>query len=175
MSYKNRAESLPRIVDTINKIANGRPNVKGVIHCTYGTSFNLKKVLKNERFMFHVQSNKAQIYEQFLESKKPHILVACGMSEGIDLKYDLARFQIILEVMFPSLTDNVNFWRMHHKPQHFKMDAFDTLVQQYGRGCRAPDDTCETFVLDAQSERLIQQVRIPKWLLPAIQKLAVSR
>jgi Rad3-related DNA helicase len=171
MAYRHREASIPEMIKAINKISNSRQNVKGVIHCTYGTSAKMRTLLLDSRFMFHGKHDKQEVYEKFLKSKTPNILVACGMAEGIDLKYDLARFQIILEIMYPSLSDNVNYWRMHHMPRHFKMDAFDNMVQQYGRGCRAPDDHCETFVLDSQAVRLCEQVRIPGWLKSAIKRL----
>jgi Rad3-related DNA helicase len=44
-----------------------------------------------------------------------------------------------------------------------------TLVQASGRGCRAPDDRCETFVVDDQVEWFMTKYRrfAPRWFLDA--------
>lgn len=150
MSYKTRKEGLTNMIKGILKVAETNPE-KGLIHCTYETAEKLRQSIGfDARYLFHTNKNKEEIYNYFRNSKGNHILVASGMAEGIDLPNDAARWQIITQVMYPSLQDDVNIWRANNAPDLYLWDTVKMIRQQTGRVCRGATDYGKTYILDSQ-------------------------
>ena len=151
MSYKNRQESLPKIAKKIKDLALVHKGQKGVVHCTYDVARQLKSMLgESGRYMYHDNFNKDTVLSSFMASKTDKILIASGMAEGIDLKDDLARFQIIVMLQFPSLADDVMAWIAQNHPKRYKWMAIRNLVQQSGRIARHPKDYGVTYFIGAE-------------------------
>jgi Rad3-related DNA helicase len=72
------------------------------------------------------------------------------MSEGIDLAYDTARWQVITQVPFLSLADSAIAAKAKRQPEWYAWEAVKTMIQMIGRVCRAPDDYGRTDIIDAQ-------------------------
>ena len=124
---------------------------KGVVHCTYDVARQLKSMLGDGgRYMYHDNFNKDTALAAFMASKTDKILIASGMAEGIDLKDDLARFQIIVMLQFPSLADDVMAWIAQNHPKRYKWMAIRNLVQQSGRIARHPKDFGVTYFIGAE-------------------------
>lgn len=153
MSYKDRQKSIPKIVEAIHKIVDSEKNKgkKGVIHATYEIALALKnRGLGYDRMMFHTNRDKAEVYERFLSDKTNKILVASGMSEGIDLYGEEFGFQIICMLQRPSLADDANFHMLKNDSAYYSYETVLTVVQQTGRICRGPDDKGTTWMIDSQ-------------------------
>ena len=99
------------------------------------------------------------------------VLVSPSMSEGVDLRDDLARFQILLKVPYPSLGDKLVRKRMHKWSWWYPMQTVKTVVQAVGRAIRNEDDHAVTYILDADWRRFYGQ---NKELFPAAFKDAVK-
>ncbi len=85
-----------------------------------------------------------------LQSTPGAVLVSPSMTTGLDLPYELCEFQIICKLQFPDLTDP-QVDKRRRKTKGDKWYIWTTacsLVQAYGRGMRAPDDNCVTYLLD---------------------------
>ena len=151
MSFKNRKNGYMSIAKGILSLANKRPGESGLVHCTYETAQVLRSILPkgDERFLFHTQSNKIEIYNIFKKSKGK-ILIASGMSEGIDLPYDQCRWQVITQIMWPYRGDEVNEWRLNNNTSLYNWDTLRQLLQQLGRVCRTPTDKGDTYIFDSQ-------------------------
>jgi len=82
-------------------------------------------------------------------------------------------FQIIVKIPFPDGRDPVTAARSlvdRKYPAHL---AMQTLVQSVGRGMRAADDRCETFVTDAHASWFLSKHSdlAPKWFRKAVKRL----
>lgn len=172
MAYKNRLQSYPIIVAKIQEIVNNHKGQKGVVHCTYDVAKKLKEMLgEGGRFLYHTSNNKDQVLKQFMASKKDTVLVASGMAEGIDLKDDLARFQIITMLQFPSLEDDVMAWMANRYPMRYKWLCIRTFIQQCGRIVRHPSDYGVTYIIDStMSKKFFKETEHlwPKWVKRAM-------
>jgi len=171
MSYANQAESIPIIADYIKKLAARHPNEKGLVHCTYGVSVKLQKLLEREaRFVFHDKYNKNDRYLEFRNKPGNQILVASGMAEGVDLPDDCARWQVISKVQWPSLADDVASWRAHNAPDLYKWETIRCIIQQSGRIVRSQSDFGTTYMLDSDFRRLWNEARhlFPKWFRDSV-------
>lgn len=176
MTYRNRQEAMPKIAAKIKSIANQHKGQKGVVHCTYDVAKKLKELLgETGRFMYHDNMNKDKVLAQFMATKRDAILVASGMAEGIDLKDDLARFQIITMLQFPSLEDDVMAWLAHTHPRRYKWMAIRNFIQQAGRIVRHPLDYGTTYMIDATcGKEFFRETEDmwPSWVKKAIVWLA---
>jgi len=143
---------------------------KGVIHTTYSMSRLLQEELDYEdRLIFHDSTNTREQYKKYLRSTDG-VLVACGLSEGLDLHDDLGRWQLITKVPYPSLTDSAINYKALQDPKWYQWLAAKTIIQASGRVCRHQTDFGVTILLDKQFENLYNSNRelFPAWFQEAL-------
>lgn len=148
MAYADIKETTPKICARITELAEQYQG-KGVVHLTYGLVKEFKKHLKGTRYLWHTSDTSEAVYNQFLKSKDNVILMACGMSEGIDLKGEEFKWQVIAKTGFPSLGDPLYQHFIKESPLIYTLEAVRTTVQQVGRICRTPSDYGDTYILDS--------------------------
>lgn len=148
MSSKHLPKALPLVAQRLNELLLQYPG-KGIVHVTYDMVPKLKKLLDDPRFLFHTKTNKQTIYKKFRSSSEPLVLVAAGMSEGIDLVGEDYEWQVIAKVIFPSLGDKLIQHLKELDPEWYSWQTIKTVVQQSGRICRTPTDKGTTIILDA--------------------------
>jgi Rad3-related DNA helicase len=172
MTRKYRKESYPKIIQKIKELAVRHAGQKGIVHCTYDVARELKMQLGTSgRFMFHDNNNKDQMLADFMASRRDPVLIASGMAEGIDLKDDLARWQVITMLQYPSLEDDVMQWMAHAHPARYRWMAIRNLIQQAGRIVRSSEDWGVTYFIGAELDRdLFAKTRAmwPKWFVKAM-------
>lgn len=149
MAYKYQELNTPVVCRRVNELAEIHAGGKGIVHATYALVPAMKKHLTGPRYLWHTQENKEEVYQQFRDSKDDVILVACGMSEGIDLAGVDYTWQSIVKVQYPSLADKLNEKQCREEPNYYNWRTVRTIVQQYGRICRGPEDFGVTYMLDA--------------------------
>jgi Rad3-related DNA helicase len=146
--------SLPKIARAVQEILREHSGVKGIIHChSYKIVSYLRKHIKDKRLLFHGSDDRDEVLKKHVAAKTPTVLVSPSMSEGVDLKGDLARFQVILKVPYPSLGDKLVRKRMHKWDWWYPMQTVKTVVQAVGRAVRSADDHAVTYILDADWSR----------------------
>lgn len=145
------AGGLGELVQALEDLARSKPS-RGLVHVTYALAEELRGKL-SPRFLFHRSDNKSQQLSAWLRSEDK-ILVGAGLSEGLDLAYDKARWQVVAKVVYPNIADPAVFQKARSRPEWYQWSAVKTLLQATGRVCRGPEDFGETFVLDDTFERL---------------------
>ena len=151
MGYRYLEKSLPNIVRKIDAIIDQFPDSKGIIHAT---SYKIAKYVSlhsrhAERFISHNSVDRIERLRDHMKSPEPTILLSPSMTEGVDLKGDLSRFQIIVKIPYASLGDKQIKARMEEDKIWYANLAAVTLMQAYGRSIRSKSDTAITFVLDS--------------------------
>jgi Rad3-related DNA helicase len=146
MSYKMQAMTFGPMAKRIQQLAEASEG-KGIVHLTYSLSKVFKKLLPGDRYLWHDEENKDEVFRQFLDSKDK-VLMACGMSEGIDLAGNDYTWQAIAKTIFPSLGSGVNKHWVREDPEVYVLETVRTIVQQTGRICRSPRDFGKTIMLD---------------------------
>mgnify|MGYP001571330058 CR=1 FL=1 len=134
---------------------------KGLVHCSNYKFFNQLRQLyrKNPRFLWvDRDDDKAEFLKRHAESKKSTILVSPSMMEGVDLKDDLARFQVLLKLPFPALDDYTRKM-MALFPNYYENLVATSIVQAYGRAVRSETDHARFYILDGSIQRLLTQHR----------------
>ena len=108
MSSSSIDQTLPKLAQAIKEIIENHKEEKGIIHChSYKIANYLKKNINSRRFLIHDSSNRDMILEKHMKSKKPTILLSPSMTEGVDLKGEASRFQILCKVPYPYLGDKL--------------------------------------------------------------------
>lgn len=163
--------TLPKIAQDVKKIIDYHHDEKGLIHThTYKISNYIRDNLKDDRFIFHTSEDREQSLTNFLKATTPKILVTPSMTEGIDLKDDLARFVIVIKIPYLFLGDKQIKRRMEIDEEWYRWKAALTLVQASGRAMRHADDYCTIYIMDSGINYFIKQNRnyFPKYFIDSI-------
>lgn len=176
MSWKNKDETIPTLLKDIEKISTTHQEHKGIIH-THNFSIakyvmeNSKQKLRKRLFFQMDYETKDEMLEAHKNSENG-IIIAPAMHEGLDLKGELSRFQIICKVPYPSFVDNEQLkLRMQLNQEYYNWLTALKLVQSYGRSIRSKNDWANTYILDKDfySFRIRCQKLLPGWFKEAIQ------
>lgn len=175
MAYRCQEESIPLLAGQLKKLLDEH-QAKGVIHCTYAIADKLKTLLDNPRLMWYSREHKQEAYERFraLPPESGAVLVACGLSEGIDLPYDLGRWQVITKVPWPSLADPGIRAMKDADPDWYVWSAARVVLQASGRICRTPTDSGITYILDSGFNQIPRSM-LPQWFVQSLQPVRSPR
>tara|TARA_A100001011_G_C14317845_1_gene848829 strand:- start:1675 stop:3291 length:1617 start_codon:yes stop_codon:yes gene_type:complete len=147
-------KTLPHLVNLIREIIKQHKGQKGIIHChSYKIANFIKKKIRSKRILSHNSENRDMILEKHMKSKSDTILVSPSMSEGVDLKGDLSKFQVICKVPYPYLGDAIVKKRMNKRKTWYPLQTAKTIVQSVGRSIRSADDSAITYIVDSDWER----------------------
>jgi ATP-dependent DNA helicase DinG len=160
----------------IEEIATKHKDHKGIIHTH---NFEIAKyIIDNSsrklkpRILFQEDFNDKDEMLKEHASRKNSIIVAPAMHEGLDLKGDLSRFQIICKIPYPSFAENDQLKiRMQISQDYYDWLTALKLVQSYGRSIRSDDDWADTYILDADFSMFRSRAGkklLPKWFTDAI-------
>ena len=151
MNAKEIDNTLPKMAKVVEELLEAHPDEKGIVHChTFKIANYLKDNIKSKRLLIHETSNREEMLQKHMQSDKPTVLLSPSMSEGVDLRDDCSRFQIICKIPYPYLGDKVVKKRMNKWPGWYPLQTAKSIVQAVGRSIRSVDDHAVTYILDGQ-------------------------
>ena len=154
MSSKAINMTLPKLAQAVKMIIDGHRGEKGIIHChSYKVARYLKNNIRSNRLLIHGSDDRDSILQKHIKSKNNTVLLSPSMTEGVDLKDDCSRFQIICKVPYPYLGDKLVKKRMHKWKWWYPLQTAKTIVQSVGRSIRHEKDHAVTYILDGDWER----------------------
>jgi len=171
MGRKSINDTLPRLLKDAIKILDRHPNEKGLIHChsyKIGNELNAALALSKHGSRLLFARNAAErnkVFEEHAKGTKPTVLLSPSMTEGFNLKDDLARFQIIAKVPYPYLGDPQVAAKKDADQDWYTLQTVMTVIQACGRIVRSETDHGETYILDEDFERLYLRNKkfFPRW------------
>lgn len=176
MSRSNIEKTLPNMLEIAQSIAEeNHPKEKGIIHSrTYDITKYFKYKSKGnfkKRLMGHHSEDREEVINNFSKSKKAKIFISPSSVEGLDLKGDLSRFQIICKLQFPYLGDELVKRRMANNSEWYAYETAKAFVQSLGRSVRSSDDYAVTYVLDGSFQQFLNKNKhmLPKYVLETIE------
>jgi Rad3-related DNA helicase len=169
LNYHNLKRNLPKVVEQIKQICEHHKNEKGIIHTHNNTitSF-LSSKLTSSRFLIREPGiRNEEILQQHLTTDEPTVLISPSMSHGVDLKDDLARFQIIVKAPYLPTKDKRIERLMSDDFNWYANKMLCSLIQSCGRGIRSKKDYCKTYILDgAIAESVVNNIhKLPKYFI----------
>ncbi len=175
MNFNDRAATMPAMLKMIEKIMDRYETKKGIIH-THSYAFT-KQVIEHLRNTKHasriithtsIPGSRDAAVEEHFSRPDATVLISPSMTEGLDLKEDLSRFQIIIKVPYPYMDTYITA-RMRRDPAWYQWQTALTLIQAVGRSIRSKTDKAHTFILDGDFGRFLgMNPRLPKWWTSSI-------
>lgn len=154
MSYNYMDKTLPILCNFIEEILKMHENEKGIIHATnFKIVDYIKANIKNSRLIIQDRgADRGILLQQHTESQKPTVIVSPSMTEGVDLKDDLSRFQIFCKLPFPPLADEMVKRKLEIEPKFYPYTTSQIIMQAVGRSIRNEKDYAVTYILDSCAE-----------------------
>lgn len=175
LNAKTMSESLPKIAKAIDNIMSIHRNEKGIIHTTsYMQLQFIRENLSRENAGRLIETgstlDREEVLAKHAASKRPTVLISPSLHQGVDLKDELSRFQIIVKVPYPDLTDKKVSAMKDRDPKWYNWHTVLRLAQSYGRSVRGPEDFATTYILDSSITYLLKSAQdiVPKWFSEAI-------
>jgi ATP-dependent DNA helicase DinG len=159
-NYKNRAAAMETQVERVDEIVGRRLDRRGIIHTTsYDRAREIVARSRYRDYMVSHDNQRGGAVEAALEYRgmePPAILVTPSMSTGYDFPYEECEYQIVLKAPYPDHGSELVRRRVEQDQTYGHYVMAQELVQACGRGMRADDDQCETFIIDDTVERVMR-------------------
>ncbi|CAP14856.1 helicase C-terminal domain-containing protein [Halobacterium salinarum] len=171
MTYENRAQTLPKLADTVVRVMATHPDEKGIVHAhSYDIAEKLAARLADagvgDRVRTHDADTRDAELERWKASDDPEVFVAVKMEEALDLAHDLGRWQVLCKAPFLNTNDSRVAARLADGQwAWYYRTALQTIIQACGRVVRAPDDYGATYIADSSVLDVFERARgdMPPW------------
>lgn len=158
MSSKNIDQTMPIMCQMVRMILENHKNEKGIIHThSLKVANYIKQNVKDTRLLIAHGQDRDKVLKQHMSSKKHTVLLTPSMAEGVDLKGDYSKFQIICKIPFPYLGDKLIRKKMNKWKWWYNTQTIRTIVQSVGRSIRSENDKAVTYILDSDWEKIKQR------------------
>jgi Rad3-related DNA helicase len=166
--------SLGSIAQAVNRIMDRHDGERGVIHTTsyaqaryivdHVSEQNRKRLITTEGSFD--KSTLIRIHG----ASDSSVLISPSLHQGVDLKDDLSRFQVIVKVPYPDLSERRTEMMLKRDRSWYDWQTAQRLVQTYGRSVRSETDYAVTYVLDSNFTRFVDSNRnlFPNYFLEAL-------
>ena len=166
-SFANWDDNFKEMIEKINKILKIFHDVKGLIHVpSYQAAEDIASWLPHNRVITHDKSNLQEKLQEFYASTDAKVFLSPVCQQGVDFKYDRARFQIVLRIPYLNTSDEYVNYVVKNDFTKYNYWALLTFGQQIGRVNRAEDDFGATFLMDSRFNKFIanNKSKLPQWL-----------
>lgn len=170
-SWRDTPQEYMDMVNNLREILEEHEDTKGLIHApSYAIARDLASKL-GSRVITHSPEDFQSQLDKFYACTGNSVFISPTCQQGVDMKYDRARWQAIIRIPYLGMDDPF-VARMTKKD--FKWYNYQALIafgQMTGRINRAPDDFGVTYLLDSRFPAYIRKNRelLPKWLLDSIE------
>ena len=172
LSYSSSKDDEFAVIKKIDEIMSQHATERGLIlTSSEKRCFDIKNNLseKNQKRIriCHSRNENGMTQDEMLQEHsldEDGVLLSSSLWEGVDLKDDLSRFQIIAKVPYPNLSEKRTKIKMQKFPLWYKSQTLTKLLQGFGRSIRNEKDWAITYVLDSAANDLLLQSKhmIPK-------------
>jgi len=173
---KNLMESaMPKIISKIDEIMNKHGSEKGIILTTSNKQIDdiMQGVsISNAQRFYRTGNNltRSELIKLQKDSDTPTVIISPSMYDGVDLKDEMSRFQIIVKAPYLDLSNGRISAKLKLDPQWYTYRSVMKLVQGAGRSIRHENDFAITYILDESATDLIKRASniIPQWFKESI-------
>ena len=173
MTMKTKDEAWPKMVEKIDELLDENPGVRVLVHTvSYALTEHIFYNSKSGRLLtYRNAGEREETLERFLNTPDA-VLLAPSFERGVDLPEEACEIIIIAKVAYPYLGDKQIAAKLYSKggQNWYAVQTIRAIVQMCGRGMRAQDDWCDTYILDSQFKKLWRDHRrlFPKWFREAV-------
>ena len=163
LNYANFDKNIDKVLmDAIKICENTHPKEKGIIHTS---TFKICDLLKQkiqpgivkdvERYLFYKTSEeKENCVKKLMNSTTPYIIIGPSLYEGLDLKDDKGRFNILIKAPYAQLSPYIKK-KIERFPFWYNRNVLEKIVQAIGRTNRSVKDYSKVYLLDSCFDKII--------------------
>ena len=170
IKYLNNSSPLDdriEVINEIDKILKKHENDRGLIlTSSKKRCYDIKKYLPKSQqsriSIAHSENEDGSTFEEILDNHKrtqSGVLLSSSLWQGIDLKDDLSRFQIIEKCPYLYLGDMRVLIKKEKDANWYRYQTIMKLLQGFGRSIRSENDYATTYVLDSAVQRLLNSYK----------------
>ncbi len=172
LSYQSPKVNENRVWLEIDEILSKHKNERGLILTS--SRIRCRNIIKNLSSknkgrirMCHARNPDGKTPDDVIKehaNSKNGVLISSSLWQGVDLKDDLSRFQIIAKSPYPNYTEKWVKSKMGRYPLWYPSQTITKILQGFGRSIRSKDDWAATYVLDSEIESLLNNSKnlVPK-------------
>jgi Rad3-related DNA helicase len=167
--------SLGEIAMVVDEIMTQHSGERGIIHTTsYAQDRYIREHVSPQNRMRLSSTEGVSSRHALLKahgSKDESVLISPSLHQGVDLRDELSRFQVLVKVPYPDLSDRRTRIKLEKNPSWYDWQTALRLVQTYGRSIRSETDHAITYILDSNFPSFLRNHRdlFPEYFLEAIQ------
>ena len=163
LSYKSPIVDENRIWLKIDEILFKHKNQRGLILTSSRARCenivkNLSSKNKSRLRICHARNPDGKTQDDVIKehaNSKDGVLISSSLWQGVDLKDNLSRFQIIAKSPYPNYTEKWVESKMERYPLWYPSQTITKILQGFGRSIRSKQDWATTYVLDSAVEPLL--------------------
>lgn len=167
LSYRSTQEDELAVVRAIDGILDRYPDQRGLILTSsiprcYKIVMSLSRQNARRVRICHSRNRDGKTQNEILADHAADpagVLLSSSLWEGVDLKDDLSRFQIIAKIPYPSYVEKRVQAKMKRFPLWYQSQTLTKLLQGLGRSVRSEDDWADTYVLDKAINTILYRAR----------------
>lgn len=178
LDHKNVESSCTAAAQVLAPIIDSHKGERGIIFTSsYAQARGIveatNKLLLNPRLQTHNTSKEKALLMQLHERRYDSVLVSPSLHEGLDLRDDLSRFQILLKLPFPSLGSKLVQRKKDFTPSWYPYAAVLKIIQATGRSVRSETDHADSYIFDIDWEWFYPRYQslFPAWWRDAVQSV----
>ena len=163
LSYSSTRNDEQQVIEKIDEIMTKYGDKKGLVLTSsksrcFEILENLSEKNKKRIRICHSFNTNGKTQDQVVQEHADStngVLLSSSLWEGVDLKEELSRFQIIAKAPYPMLSETRTKIKMEKYPLWYKAQAIMKLLQGFGRSIRDYGDWADTYVLDSAAHELL--------------------
>jgi ATP-dependent DNA helicase DinG len=174
LSFSTMGASMDGIAKAVDAIMDRHATERGVIHTTsYQQARDIIERVSEHNRARLVTTEGSTARSQLIQTHGAtgaSVLISPSLYQGVDLKDDLARFQVIVKVPYSDLSDRRTQVKMQRDRGWYDWQTALRLVQTYGRSVRSETDHAVTYILDSNFPSFVKghQELFPAYFLEAL-------
>ena len=136
----------------------------------------IERTVDDSRLLFHKSEDREAALKKHFESLTDSTIVSPSLTTGVSFDYDLARWQVIAKIPYPSLASNKNKIRKDTNKDWYSWKTVATLIQASGRCVRSMDDYADTIIIDGSFGEILKYNKkyLPLWYTESINIIDVK-
>ena len=171
LNSRSTDEDRLAVIKKIDEIMSEHRLQRGIIltssiHWCHEINRNLSEQNRKRIRICHSKNADGRTQDEVLDEHAgvpDSVLLSSSLWEGVDLRDDLSRFQIIAKVPYPNLSEKRISEKMRVFPLWYDAQTLTRMLQGFGRSIRSEGDWARTYVLDSAARPVLNRAksRIP--------------
>jgi Rad3-related DNA helicase len=171
LNFKSKAQNYPKLMRLVDKILDKHLSERGVIHtANYEIMDYIVQHSRHKNRLLSYRGSKEKEKALMNHNKGTNtVLMGPSIFEGVDLKDNLSKFQIITKIPYPSLGDAFIKYKFDNNRSAYEWSTQLKIQQALGRSIRHKHDNATSYILDSNLRHFLEN--FPDYITNRIKEL----